>query len=446
MPAELHYTSLPRGLAPGSQGFATVAKTTDLPPPLQARLEALSGYREIPGLPPNEQPVNWSFLRLAVGGASYAILSRVAFAGADYTGRTNKYAHHLVLSAEECARIPAGPAWLLMQPGVMDTVWRGEARMLPAGRSLPTGFATPDAPAPCAAWQQTTGDAGWGGALAREWMERSGHPVRLVYGRAQAPVVLSLLAEAMTLLAPARRWDVTFSTYAANLPRDAACGTRGVPAIGADAADTPPQAGERVFDLTRPMGRAPNDEWSAAARAGHFVTAASPAGRRITPSTTPAPVLDLTPPPTPAAAVPRRDVQTGDYAPVRPLGYGRVSPPPTPAGTSPWPWIVLCALLALLAAVGWGLWWQERAKPSVLVDTAPTEKVNNEFHQDTHDAPSNDGSAPVPSNHIAPAPEPSKSKEASDTGIIEMSPTAHDRDDVEKSDGERPESHESGKE
>ena len=52
MSQELHYTSVPRGLKPGSRGFCTVAATPHLPGPLVERLEALSGYQ--PVFPPHD--------------------------------------------------------------------------------------------------------------------------------------------------------------------------------------------------------------------------------------------------------------------------------------------------------------------------------------------------------------------------------------------------------
>ena len=42
MSQELHYTSVARGLKPGSRGFGTVAATASLPDSLADRLEGLS--------------------------------------------------------------------------------------------------------------------------------------------------------------------------------------------------------------------------------------------------------------------------------------------------------------------------------------------------------------------------------------------------------------------
>src|SRR5258708_7862947 len=100
MSQELHYTSAPRGLWPGSQGYCTVACTAQMSRSVAERLEGLSAYRNIfsPHDPRAAQnPVAFSHLRVMVGGASSHVLSRIGFAGLDYTNRTNKYAHHVVL-------------------------------------------------------------------------------------------------------------------------------------------------------------------------------------------------------------------------------------------------------------------------------------------------------------------------------------------------------------
>ena len=52
MSQELHYTSVPRGLKPGTRGFCTVASTPACPAALVERLESLSGYQ--PVFPPHD--------------------------------------------------------------------------------------------------------------------------------------------------------------------------------------------------------------------------------------------------------------------------------------------------------------------------------------------------------------------------------------------------------
>ena len=215
MSQQLIYTSAPRGLKPGSRGFCTVATTPGMPSNLADRLEALSAYRHIfaPGDPRN--PVNYSFLSFTLGGRRLYVLSRAADAGLDYTQRTNKIAHHVVLEQNELP--PAGPAALLMQPGFMETAWSGEPRTL----SPPPIPPVQAPPRKCELWEQLTGDAGWGGYLVEPPNARPGQPVILIY-RHDTPV-LPLLAEAMVLLPPERRWQTTFSTYHTKLPPGLEC-------------------------------------------------------------------------------------------------------------------------------------------------------------------------------------------------------------------------------
>ena len=47
MAFELVYTSVPKGLKPGSYGFCTVACSKELPESVVSTLEKISGYRRV---------------------------------------------------------------------------------------------------------------------------------------------------------------------------------------------------------------------------------------------------------------------------------------------------------------------------------------------------------------------------------------------------------------
>jgi hypothetical protein len=222
MSHELFYTSAPRGLKPGSQGFCTVAATRGIPAALVEKLESLSSYR--PVFAPSDpnaglNPVVYSHLRISVAGKTYSVLSRICAAGLDYTDRTNKFAHHVVLDPAELP--PGGPAWLLTQPGFMETTWNGAVGVLPAGRQVPHGDSPPRI---CKHWESITGDAGWAGVVAESFVEDSARPIYLIF----EPGIdtLPLMDEVIALLPPARRWDVTFSTYFTNVLQGLACCVR----------------------------------------------------------------------------------------------------------------------------------------------------------------------------------------------------------------------------
>ena len=224
MSQELHYTSVPRGLKPGSRGFCTVGLTPHMPGPLVDRLEALSGYQ--PVFPPHDpsaplNPIVFSHLRLTIGGKAVSVLSRIGPAGLDYSGRPNKYAHHVVLEGAE--RPEGGPAWLLSQPGFMQGAWEGEPREIPAGRTPPQGDRQPGV---ARAWQALTGDGGWAGVLAESFLADSRRTVFLVFRPGMD--LLPLFVEALALLPASRRWDVDFSTYFNQLPQGVTCAWRGV--------------------------------------------------------------------------------------------------------------------------------------------------------------------------------------------------------------------------
>jgi len=274
MSQELIYTSVPRGLRPGATGFCTVAMTAGMPSALAERLELLGGYRPVFPLgdpQAGKNPVIWAHWVVIVGGQPRNILSRVAFAGADYSSRSNKFAHHLVVDPAE--RAPAGPAWVLGQPGLMKTNWAQEPRLLPIGPAVPPGDRPP---APCAAWANAAGDAGWAGVLADAFRNDPSKPAYLIFR--PGAEMLPLIKEALALLPAAMRWRVTFSTYFTELPVETTCIWRCVIA-GTPAAKDALRAGSRAFviDLTKPLATPLETALTEAARTGRLPVAAASA-------------------------------------------------------------------------------------------------------------------------------------------------------------------------
>lgn len=288
MPEELIYTSAPRGLKPGSSGFCTVAATQALASgPVAARLESLSGY--IPLYPVGHpssanNPVRFSHIHLGGPGGGKSVLSRIAFAGPDHTGRTNKIAHHLLIISAE--RTPAGPAWLLLRPDLLRESWHGDPELLHA-RGLPKSDANP---VPAATWQRLAGDAGWAGVVAEALLNDRDSLVHVLYeGGANPRDILAMVDESIRLLPTNARWNATFSTYHTEQVAGADCRLRfcviGTPA--AEMAKRSTAMGGLLIDLTN--GRsAPDTAAALAARSGNAIapeTAARASDASIGPAT-----------------------------------------------------------------------------------------------------------------------------------------------------------------
>jgi hypothetical protein len=377
MTQELIYTSAPQGLLPGSQGFCTVAATRGMSAAWQETLEGLSGYR--PLFPPDDprNPIAFAHWRVSASGATRSVLSRVGSAGHDYTGRTNKLAHHLILDPGE--RPAAGPAALLIRPGLLQSRWDGQVGWRATGPQLPNEMAVF---APCCAWERLTGDAGWAGVLAQSFGRDSRRPAVLVF--TPGTDLLPLIAEALLLLPPARRWDVTFTTYFTSLPPAAECLWRGV-ATGtpeAKAAVRMPEA--FVLDLTAPLGRAVGGPLVDAARTGRPPVPVSHAAAAIAPATPwdiSRPVAAGAPP------VPRADGPAwaggGPPPPPSPLHFG---PPGSLIEESPRQrylavWLVLLAVLIGAAGLGGMVFLQREPAPDnrVLAESQPVRSSDSQM-------------------------------------------------------------------
>ena len=207
MSFEIVYTSSPRGLNAGATGFCTVAATTGIPRQLQEKLESLSGYQHqhTPGSKKNA--VNFCCQAVRIQQETYVVLSRVADAGTDFSGRSNKIAHHLALSSSDVRATNCLPTTLLADENFWHTKWTCEPEWLPVDR-MPTSV--PSDGSPCNTWKKTFGDAGWAGIVARS-VANDFEPVFAIVP--EGCNALGLVHEALQQLPPRMHWKVSFSTY-----------------------------------------------------------------------------------------------------------------------------------------------------------------------------------------------------------------------------------------
>lgn len=285
---ELVHTSAPRGLRPGTRGFCTVAATQGMPTDLMDRLESMSGFKQALDGADSRPRAVFSHLVLSVGGVPMHLLSRIGPAPADYSGRTNRIAHHVLLSEPECPA--AGPTAVLAAKGIFEEHWSGEPRTI--NRRLKVDL-EPVLPRPCQAWAALCGDAGWAGRVLEAVFDRGPGPLYvLIPSRADA---LALMSEVIALLPEARRWEATFTShFQGDASPDVRCKIRFVPdtpdgqrlvraSFGAQSLDL-----SAVADLPPPTGPA-----AEAARAGTTYGPPQSAGpRRLAP---PAPIVVDTP-------------------------------------------------------------------------------------------------------------------------------------------------------
>lgn len=247
MSQELLYTSSQKGLDPTKRGFCTVLATAGMPSNLSGQLERLSGYKHhfpAGSDEAHQNPVAFSHVTLRINGRVTSVLSRVSDYKLDYSGRSNKLAHHVVLDHSE--RCDAGPAWLLQQHDLMRTEWDGECKNVTHGPIIPMGD---QRPALCRTWENVTGDAGHSGQIA-DAVQQSHKPIWIIYSLSQANQLLDLLNEVIALVPYDERWNTTFSTFFGQDSPDVSCKIRCV-VENSDLARMAPSKGI-VFSLTHP--------------------------------------------------------------------------------------------------------------------------------------------------------------------------------------------------
>lgn len=288
---EVCITSAPRGLQAGRTGFCPVIQTQGIPATLVEQLEGISGYRHLDTttLPSPRNPVVWMHSILRLGNDTFHVLSRICDAGRDYSSRSNRLAHHVVLRADEL--VPAGPAALLQSPGFMMESWDGQLRIIPRERQVPKLTAQPQH---CQLWEKVWGDAGWAGVLAQTFLD---NPSKTIYFIYPANVnMLDLFREVIALLPESQRWKATFSTYDQAVFEVSSRLWRAVPGHSPDVSALLLKRGVEVWDLRQRKGPAPDSSAAAAARMGRIIE-----------------------PPKPVAAAPRAAPTVGQAIPLVPL-------------------------------------------------------------------------------------------------------------------------------
>lgn len=246
MPWQLIYTSAPRLLTAGQTGFGTVARHRDIPPLVVSAVERASQFARLPGM--DAARIVFSHRVVDAAGARYHVLSRVASAGADYTGRTNHVAHHLIVTSAEAADltgkgISAGDV-LVRFP--WRSAWEEGARWL-VEHETPNLAGLPRGPQEqLSVWMEATGDRLHANHLVVGTGARSG--CLLI-----APAKLemrSLFAESLRGV-PDEGWQFTFTTEVD--PGDSPGNFRWLGfSPGSPALDSIQPGRRLVLDLTRP--------------------------------------------------------------------------------------------------------------------------------------------------------------------------------------------------
>ena len=207
MAFQLVYTSAAKLLDAGRSGYGTVARSKSITPLVVSAIERVSQFANLRGLDRNR--VIHVHRRITAGSNRFHILTRIVDAGADYTGRTNHLAHHLVISQEEAARAAARgttPADVLRQFPWLDR-WDGAARFFDANEDVPLDHFRPDGRnSGSQSWAALTGNPAHARLLSWEAAPRTG-----VLVVPAALDTLHLLAEALAEFGP-QSWSRSFTT------------------------------------------------------------------------------------------------------------------------------------------------------------------------------------------------------------------------------------------
>ena len=204
MAYQLIYTSAPRLLEAGRSGFGTVARHREIPPLMVTALERISQFSRLPGA--DSARVVYSHRVLTAAGRSFHVLSAIRDAGADYTGRTNHIAHHLVVDPREIAALgPACPSPAeVLQAMEWVTEWQGNPVFLEGAQQV--ALAALRRTAHGSAWERLTGQADQAWLLAAHGTNRG---ICLI---SPSTCDLREIYDESLRLIPERLWQIPFTT------------------------------------------------------------------------------------------------------------------------------------------------------------------------------------------------------------------------------------------
>lgn len=207
MAYQLVYTSAAKLLDAGRSGFGTVARSKAISPLVVSALERVSQFSNLRG---NDRTRTiFVHRRIVAANNRFHLLSRICDAGADYTGRTQHIAHHLLVTRDEVARAAARgltPADVLRQFAWLDR-WDGAARFFSAADDVPLEmFQALGQRAARGEWARVTGNPALARTLAWDGAPRTGV---LLVPRGAEP--LALMAEALHEFG-SQCWSRSFTT------------------------------------------------------------------------------------------------------------------------------------------------------------------------------------------------------------------------------------------
>ena len=319
---QLIYTSAPRLLEAGRSGFGTVARHRQISSLLVSTIERASQFARLPGL--GNERVIFCHRIVAVAGGRFHVLSCIRDAGADYTGRTNHLAHHLIAEQREVAALGtrgASAADVLLAMSWASS-WEEAPRFLEAADEIALANFPSQAGG---AWAQVTGDA------RHAWLLASGEASRGAYllcpPRTDAR---ALFAESLRL-SPDRLWQVPFTT--ALQPSDESSDFRWI-ALEADSTlrAQAESSARPVLDLSRPDTlSAPENPANAAIAGVPRPTALGTWTHHVPAQKSPAPIPTTAPKPVRAIAPRKRGsgkwlLAGGAAVIVAAIGFGVIRP------------------------------------------------------------------------------------------------------------------------
>ena len=413
---ELVFTSAKAGLIPGRSGFCSVAWTEGMPQNLVSLLENMSGYNALymPNDPKAElNPVCYSYQKVRYGQNELRILSRIAFAGLDYTGRTNKIAHHIIIEDDsELASLQHGPVSAFLCEENFITEWNEPPRLLPRRTRLKSATT---AGLRADQWHTITGYPQWAGIVAERFL--AGDEKSCLYLEYDNEVhrgnILPLIDEIVRVLPPGAVADFTFNTYFTNAQNGIDCFFR---AALPNSPALPAIKRFKVKDLISLVSLSePPQDWNDSPIVGMAVDGVAPVPVTPVPEVlvqeeVPSAELQQAQPAAPGMSAQNQpEIYQPKYRAGK-ISYRKDAPQqkrPAAGGLSPQVRLMLFAggALLLLCLIGGGVWFASQMMQERRASMAAAKNKKDESRDNREDTPQSGAKKKPAAKKKHPAPE-----------------------------------------
>lgn len=209
------YTSASELLALSQSGLGVVAESVGFPTTVASQLNALASYRILQDLPADDPKLHPSrIVAMPHEAGSWYSVSRIVYAGADYSGRTTPLAHHVLIEVSDLAQDRVIGDTIQALSNVFVDNWKQKPQIFDPPKSIDVSASQGSIHSIGEAnLQQLANVTGWLAGRFVEGLESNSTSVVFILPIDQRDESLKLLLAIYRAIAPAKQSSLIFQSH-----------------------------------------------------------------------------------------------------------------------------------------------------------------------------------------------------------------------------------------